>query len=308
MITGYWELHQKYGKMQWSKLFDPVIELCRKGHVVSRYLSGILNKRKNVILNSPSLSEIYINPQTNDVYQEGDFVKRNKLADTLEIIKREGADTLYNNGTIAKLLVEDIQKLGGIITIDDFLKYQVRWEKPISTNLKNNKTMYSLPLPGSGSMLAFIMNVLNDYLPHGDQTLSMHRIIEAFKFAYAKRTELGDSQFVPRALEVEKNLTSENFAMEIRKLIEDDKTYNDYKHYGAYSASKDDHGTAHINILASNGDAISVTATINTLYVIGVENLLFTIIRNRLLILIFVFLMLTIDLAVKMFLNKLESY
>lgn len=264
-LKGYWELHKKYGKLKWSQLFDPVIQLCRKGHVVSRYLAGILNSKKNVVLASKTLSEVYINPKTNDVYQEGDLVKRTKLADTLEIIKNEGVGAIYNNGSVGRALVEDIQEAGGIVTIEDLMQYNVRWEKSVSVKLRDNKTLHTLSLPGSGALVTFILNVLNDYLPKEQSVISMQRIAEAMKFAYAQRTELGDGQFVQNALNVVQNLTDHDFAMEIRKQIEDFKTYQDYAHYGANFSSKNDHGTAHINIIAPNGDAISATGTINTL-------------------------------------------
>lgn len=246
-------------------MFDPVIELCRKGHKVSDYLANILRNKKQTVISSPTLAEIYVNPKTNDVYQAGDLVKRNKLADTLEILKNEGADSMYNNGTIAKLIVQDIQNNGGIITIEDFMRYKVRWEQPLTVPLKNNKTLYSIRLPGTGALVAFIMNVLNDYLPAEQSVTSMQRMAEAMKFAYAMRSELGDGRFVGSAFELMKNLTDYNFAMEIRKKISDIRTHNDVEFYGAQFSSKPDMGTSHINIIAPNGDAISATGTINTL-------------------------------------------
>lgn len=264
-LKGYWELHQRYGKLKWSELFDPVIELCRKGHVVSPYLANILQKFKQSVISSPTLVQIYVNPKTNDVVRAGDVVKRNKLADTLEILKNEGANSMYNNGTIAKLIVQDIQKVGGIITVEDLMQYKVRWEAPMSVSLKNNKTLYSVPLPASGGLVTFIMNVLNEYLPAEQSITSIQRIAEAMKFAYAKRSELGDSRFVESVLKVVQSLTDYNFAMEIRKKISDVRTHNDTKYYGAQFLSQFDQGTSNINIIAPNGDAIAATGTINTL-------------------------------------------
>lgn len=264
-LKGYWELHQKYGKLKWPELFDPVIELCRKGHIVSPYLANILRKAKKTVISSPTLAEIYVNPNTNDVFQSGDLVKRNKLADTLEILKNEGVDSMYNNGTIAKLIVQDIQDVGGIITIEDLMQYNVRWEAPMTVSLKNNKTLYSVPLPASGALVTFIMNILNEYLPAEQSTTAIQRIAEAMKFAYAIRSELGDSKFVENMEEVVQNLTDYNFAMEIRKKISDLKTQNDTEYYGAKFSTQFDRGTSHINIIAPNGDAIAATGTINTL-------------------------------------------
>lgn len=201
-LKGYWELHKKYGKLPWARLFQPTIELCRKGHIVSNYLANILKRGRKTILSHPTLAEIYIDQLTKDIYKVGDRIKRLKLAETLELIAKEGADTLYNNGTLAQRLVKDIRDEGGNVTIEDLMNYEVRWEKPVVANLQNNKTLYSLSVPGSGPMITFVVNVLNGFLTEGPTVKSMHRIAEAFKYAYARRSELADERFVPEAIEV----------------------------------------------------------------------------------------------------------
>lgn len=124
-LKGYWELHQKYGKLDWARLVQPTIDLCRKGHTVSAYLHRILMGQEAKILDTPSLKEIYINPATGKVWAQGDTVKRLKLADTLEIIQKEGVNAIYGrNGTILPMLLKDIRDFGGILTEDDFLDYK----------------------------------------------------------------------------------------------------------------------------------------------------------------------------------------
>lgn len=262
-LKGYWELHQRYGKLPWSKLFEPVIELCRKGAKVTKYFANVLQEEEDAIRNSETLAAIYINPATNELYQEGDLVKRPKLADTLEIIAVEGVDSLYGNGTIAQLYVEDNQNAGGITTYEDLLQYKVQWKKPISINVKGNKTIYTMPLPGGGPLVASIVNVVNTYKDKHESVLSLHRIVEDFKFAFAKRTYLGDDRYDKYADQVVDTITSDSYARKIHGKINDCRTYLDYPHYGANFYSEEDHGTSHINIIAPNGDAIAVTATIN---------------------------------------------
>lgn len=228
-IKGYWELHKKYGKLEWSQLFKPVIALCRRGHEVSEYLAKIMWRFKPVILNSPSLAKIYINPTTNDVYKRGDFVKRLKLADTLEEIAEKGAATLYENGALAQRLIEDIRREGGIMTVEDLMAYRVQWGTPASRKFENNKTLHSFSLPGSGSLVVFMINVLNNYLPDGPVLQSFQRIAETFKYAYAQRTLLGD---YTESDAVVRNLTNIDYAMHVRDRIEDNRTYNDPKYYG----------------------------------------------------------------------------
>lgn len=265
-LKGYWELHRRYGKLPWSQLFDPVIELCRRGHTVSPYLGRILQNNRKVIQASPSLAEIYIDPKTNNVYQIGDKIRRTKLAKTLEIIQSEGVSAMYSNGSIGRMMVEDIQAAGGIVTVEDLMKYNVRWEQPIAVPMKNNKTLHTMPLPGSGALLTFILNTLNDYIPRNESAKALHRIAETFKFAYAERTKLGDAKFVESVNKVLKNLTDLKFAAEIRQKINDLRTYDDVRHYGANFSVENDHGTSHINLIGPNGDAIAATATINNMY------------------------------------------
>lgn len=230
-VKGYWELHQKYGKLEWSRLFRPVIELCRRGHVVSPYLTKILRYSENVIRNSPTLAGVFVDPTTNDLYKEGDYIKRLKLAETLEEIATKGAATLYDeNGVLAQRLIADIQRNDGIMTMDDLTTYKVRWQEPITQRIGDDKIMHTSSLPGSGSIVAFIMNVLNNYLPDGPVLRSFQRIAETFKYAYAKRTHLGDSR---EGEDMVKNLTDLNFAKRIREKLDDQHTYNDPKYYGA---------------------------------------------------------------------------
>lgn len=212
-LKGYWELHKKYGKLPWARLFQPTIELCRKGHVVSGYLQRILQRKEKEVVDS-ELRHIYVNPETNQIYQEGDRIKRLELANTLELIAKEGADTLYNNGTLAQNLVRDIRENGGIITEEDFMEYDVRWEDALSANLKDNRTLYTISAPGSGPLIVFMMNTLNNYLPRGNSLESYVRIAEVFKYAYAHRSQLADPKFVPSVIEVrhskEKRIANSN--------------------------------------------------------------------------------------------------
>lgn len=127
--------------------------------------------------------------------------------------------------------------------------------------LKDSSTFYTFPLPSNGAILVFILNLLKEYdLKH--DALSYHRITEAFKFAYAKRSLLGDEPS-DEIKEMMRNLTSVDYANEIRQLINDERTSQDFSYYGAKFENQEDHGTAHISILMPNGDAVAATATIN---------------------------------------------
>lgn len=80
-------------------------------------------------------------------------------------------------------------------------KFRVEWNTPDTTTIQDGYKLFTHPLPGSGSILTFILNILKGY-EIKENSLTIHRIIESFKYGYAKRTELGDKNFVPGIEEV----------------------------------------------------------------------------------------------------------
>lgn len=274
-IKGYWELHKKYGKLKWSELFKPIIDLARSSKV-SNFLAKNL-KLKDVdakMKKFASLNALLTNPKTNKPYEEGETIERPKLAETLELISKEGADTLYTkDGRLAKMFIEDVKKLGSNMTENDLAQYNVRWETPLSLDLGNGMKLYTAPTPGSGALLIFMLNVLKGHLSDKPDVQSYHRIAEAFKFAYAKRGDIGDAKY-QRAPQTQKDrvekalklLEDKKFAEFIwQKIKSNPHTSDNTDYYNTTSHTPSDHGTANMNIIAPNGDAIAVTATINTL-------------------------------------------
>ena len=93
-----------------------------------------------------------------------------------------------------------------------------------------------------------------------------HRITEAFKYAYAERSNLGDpfdKNITEIVHEIVYNLTSDNYAHQTFMKINDSFTVNNASYYGADFYTPEDHGTTHLSVLAPNGDAVAVTSTIN---------------------------------------------
>lgn len=266
-ILGYWEMHRRYGILPWKRLFEPSIKLAREGHVVSRYLAAAIQSKLENIKADPGLSAVFLNA-TGDPHLEGDYMKRPALADTLERIAENGAKEFYDGGETGRKFVEDIQKMGGIITEQDLRDYTVRWESDghVSAHVSGTYTLYSTPMPSSGPVLAFILNLMAD-LYTDNEPIYWQRVVEAFKHAYGQRTNLGDMYADPVSAAsinatLEEMLKPE-FLESVRKLIHDNSTSEDYLYYGANFTVEEDHGTAHMNVLATNGDAVSITSTIN---------------------------------------------
>ncbi|KAF4527856.1 hypothetical protein B566_EDAN016501, partial [Ephemera danica] len=241
-LKGYWEAHKRYGKLPWRRLVEPSIKLCEEGSILSKYQANLFKKREEKITGSPTI--------------------RPTLAKTLRVIATEGGDALYT-GSLAKPFVEDLKAMGGILTVEDMANYQVRFESPVTVGLMGNLTVYSMPAPSAGPLLALILNVLDGFIPNEDKPYTAHLIMEAFKWAFGQRTNLGDPHFIEEKQLLE-NITSKAFASAVRGQTDKSQTYSDPTHYGARTAGVENHGTAHINVLAKDGSAVSVTSTINS--------------------------------------------
>nr|XP_027223732.1 glutathione hydrolase 1 proenzyme-like isoform X2 [Penaeus vannamei] len=283
-LRGYRELYERFGgNLPWAELLEPTIKLCEDGHLVNWHMARALKFNAEDIKKEPSMS-VFINPETGDVYKEGDTLKRPQLAKTLRDLQQD-PDALYS-GQLASKLAQDIQSFGGIVTEEDLRMYKPVWKEAMNITLQHGQiSMFSVPPPGSGLILGFILNILDEYgltpesIDDSNIVLTHHRITEAMKWAYAKRTELGDADFVDMS-GLTKNLTSDDYAAYIHSQITDDRTFQDPEHYGAVTADPDDHGTAHFSLLAPNGDAVSVTSTVNLYFGAGIRSVQTGIVLN----------------------------
>jgi gamma-glutamyltranspeptidase/glutathione hydrolase/leukotriene-C4 hydrolase len=145
------------------------------------------------------------------------------------------------------------------------------WADPVTVDLGSNLRLFSAPPPASGVLIAYVFNVMKHYglTPEdGEYPLLFHRLAETFKWTYAHRTKLGDpgdpeiTAFIDQLVA---NLTSDDWGLDTFSRINDTFTVNNASYYGADFYTPDDHGTAHLSIIAPNGDAVALTSTINTL-------------------------------------------
>ncbi|XP_026670551.1 glutathione hydrolase 1 proenzyme-like isoform X2 [Ceratina calcarata] len=275
-LAGYWEAHKRFGKLPWADLFQPSIELCEEGYNLTKIqYDGFKYNAKN-IYNDRVLKELFVDPKTNDFYKPGTIIKPKVFCKTLRVIAEKGASELYN-GTLGKLLVDDLQEKGSIITMKDLNNYRATWDEPLQANLSNGMKVFTIGLPSSGGLLTYMLNIIDEFnftadsIADFDQTtLTYHRLIETFKYAFAFRNDMADKEFVDTR-ELTMNLTSRILAHETRMNIDDHRTWDDPSHYGAVTMSTaEDQGTAHVSILAPNGDAVSATSTINFYFGSGV--------------------------------------
>ncbi|CAF1072394.1 unnamed protein product [Adineta steineri] len=279
-LRAYKKAYDEFGGgVPWKDLFQPTIQLCRNGFVISISQAAGIKQVEKHILKDPVLRELFVkNNDTNELYTAGDIIKRPKYAATLEIIAEQGVDAFYT-GILSDKIIKEIRDHGGIITKEDLANYQVDFQEALSIQMNDSLTAFTTHAPSSGPILLFILNILRGYNVSADDlketstaALFYHRLIETFKYAYAKRSELSDPSII-NITNLISDLTSKTYADSIRGQINDYKTYS-FEHYGGTWLDKVKPGTAHISVVGPDGDAVALTSTVNIYFgstVIGSE-------------------------------------
>ena len=247
----------KYGKLPFATLVEPAIQLA-KGHVITTSEANSLNAmHKNFIMNS-TVVPVFVRKE---MWKTGDTLIQPDLVKTLERIRDQGWKGFYE-GETARLIVEEIKRGKGLISLEDLKNYQAAERKAVVFPYKDYEIV-TMPLPASGGvllpqMMGMIKN--RDLGKKGFQTPeAVQLMIEVERRAYADRAEfLGDPDFVKIPV---KQLTSQAYL---------DKRMKDYQPSQAGKSSEIKHGqvaeheeTTHLSVVDQWGNAVAVTTTLN---------------------------------------------
>jgi len=261
-VAGMYELHQKYGSLPMEALIQPSIDIAENGFEILQSEAEKLNESK-VSFEKYNVDNNYLVKPEGE-WQAGDLLSLPDLANTLKRIKKDGKSGFYE-GETANLIVAEMQRGNGIISLEDLKQYQPVWRKPIVFNYKNNYNVISMGPPSSGGivlaqMLKMLENFsLSEMKPNSKSYI--HLVTEVERRAYADRaTHLGDMDYwdVPIAELLDKAYLNEKMS----SFTETAATPSTAIEAGNFKTQESEE-TTHFSVIDAAGNAVACTTTLN---------------------------------------------
>lgn len=253
----------KHAKLPMEKLIQPAIDLAEQGFAITEREASLLNNQMQYFNDHNKVPTVF---QRNTAWKQGDILIQKDLAQTLKLIQKNGEKGFYE-GKTAELIVAEMKRGNGIITLNDLKNYKVAERKPIVFDYKGNEIV-SMPLPSSGGILLAQMLKMSGYENlekyQQNSTEAVQIMVEAERRAFADRAEfMGDPGFI-----------TDKTSM----LISDQYLKNRWKSFNINKATpssevgkitpqpKESTETTHISVIDKEGNAVAVTTTLNGLY------------------------------------------
>lgn len=258
-VAGLSETY-KHARLPWKFLVQPAIDLAQKGFVITEAEAAGLNANQEEFIQLNTVTPVFVQPTG---WKAGDTLVQKDLAATLERIRDGGRDGFYK-GETAKLVVEEMQRGNGIITLNDLAGYKAVWRTPITFPYKKIYTVITMPPPSSGGvLLTQMMHMLENRRPAQLPFLSaayVNLLAEAERRAYADRAEhLGDADYYPVPL---KTLTSPGYAQQ-RMMDFKPGIAGKSSDIKAGVIKKETEETTHLSVYDAYGNMVAVTTTLN---------------------------------------------
>ena len=253
----------KHAKLPMEKLIQPAIDLAEQGFAVTQREASLLNNQIDYFHQHNKNKTVF---QKSTPWKQGDLLIQKELASTLKLIQKNGAKGFYE-GKTAQLIVDEMKRGNGIITLNDLKNYKVVERKPISFDYKGTEIV-SMPLPSSGGILLAQMLKMSSYENlekyQQNSTPAVQIMVEAERRSFADRAEyMGDPNFIKDQTEM---LISDTYLKNRWKSFTMNRATPSAEVGKIISQPKESTETTHISIIDKEGNAVSVTTTINGLY------------------------------------------
>ncbi len=264
-VAGMQEMHDKLGHLPWAELVRPAVDLASKGLLLTEKEARGLNRQRSEFLKE-NPGKTYLLSAEGKEWKQGDLLVQSDLAVTLERIMTKKAIGFYK-GKTARFIVKEMKGQNGLISKKDLKKYQAVWRTPIKSKYKNYQII-GMPPPSSGGVaLAQLLQMvapysLNKWGPSSDSTIQV--MVEAERRVYADRSKwLGDPDFVK--VPVNELIDSAYHTKRMSNLNFERATPSSSIQAGTFPGYESPE-TTHYSIVDGEGNAVSITTTLNNSY------------------------------------------
>ena len=266
-VAGLHMAWREHGKLPWRRLVDPAVVLARDGFVITpglaRSLRGILPEMK------PYRASVLQFTRNGVPYEPGDVLQQPELADTLERIAERGPAGFYE-GKTAELLVAEMKRGGGLITLGDLAAYRARRRVPLRGTYRGFDVLAMPPISSGGTALLEMLNVLEGYDLKAKGFASadtVHVMAEAMRRAFADRARyLGDPEANPD-MPIDR-LISKDHANKVRATIDEKKASRSSP--ASFEWAAESHETTHLSVIDADRNAVALTYTLEDSYGSGI--------------------------------------
>lgn len=261
-VAGLFAAHQ-YAKLPMKTLIQPAIELAEKGFAITEAEANMLNATKNDFEKYNTVMPVFVK---NIAWKKGDLLVQKDLANTLKLIRDKGLKGFYEGETAEKIVAE-MHRGKGLITLTDLKNYKAIFRKPHIFNYRQH-TVIGMPMPSSGGLLLHqMLKMIEPYniSAMGFQTpASVQLMIEAERRAYADRAKyMGDADFYEVPVTA---LTSDTYLKNRMQDYRPGKAGNSKQTVEGVVPGYESEETTHLSVIDKQGNAASVTTTLNNVY------------------------------------------
>ncbi len=251
-VDGWFQLHNRYGRLSMKEVLAPTIRYAREGFPVSEVIAHYLQSNKARIGHYPGFAETYM--PNGDMPKKGEMFRNPRLADTLEAIAENGRDEFYK-GDIARRIDAYMAEQGGLLNYDDLAAHESEWVTPVSSNYRG-WDIYELPPNGQGIAALQILNILEGFdiksMGFGSAEY-IHTLVEAKKLAFEDRAKYyADMDFVDVPVET---LISKHYAQQRRELIDTNQASSSLP---AGDAKLENGDTIYLTVADVDGNMVSL--------------------------------------------------
>lgn len=252
------------GKLTWTQLVEPARRLATNGFVVTHSLARSLRGSDDYLSQYAETKRIYL--RNGNFYREGEVFRQPDLGATFARLQKGGPDEFYT-GQTARLIVADMKRNNGLMTLDDLRGYVAKEREPVRGTYRGHQII-SMPPPSSGgAVLIEMLNILEGFkLNEFDWASSdrYHLMTEAMRRAFADRAEyMGDADFVKVPIA---GLIDKGYAEKLRTSIDPARASSSETVRAGRPAGYESEDTTHFTVVDAAGNAVANTYTLNNSY------------------------------------------